>query len=146
METIDVRMHFQAPAEKVFDLLADHEGYVFIKEVSSSELLREGREHKNGVGAVRRVRLLGITFVEDIVGFDPPRRLEYRVRRCTLPIRHDIGRIDLTPVEGGTDLHWISRFELALPLAGRFLAPLLRRTMSRTFLSALDQAKARLEG
>lgn len=145
METIDVRMHFNAPVEKVWELLADHEGYTAIEEVSSAELLQEGREDRNGVGAIRKVTLKGITFVEDIVAFDPPTRLEYRVKRCTIPIRHEIGRIDLAPGDSGTDLHWISRFELPLPLVGKILEPLLRRTMSQTFISALEQLKARVE-
>jgi uncharacterized protein YndB with AHSA1/START domain len=145
VETIDIRMHFRAPIEKVWELLSDHEGYVFIKEVSLAKLLQEGRDHRNGVGAVRKVRLQGVTFVEDIVTFDPPRCLEYRVKKCTIPIRHEIGRMEFTPVGDGTDLHWTSRFELPLPLVGKMLEPLLCRSTSKAFLSALEQARARLE-
>jgi len=28
------------------------------------------------------VRVLGVTFIEDIVTFDPPNHLEYRAKKC----------------------------------------------------------------
>lgn len=31
METIELDIHIQAPIEKVWELLSDHEGYTFIK-------------------------------------------------------------------------------------------------------------------
>lgn len=145
METIDVSMHFDAPIEQVWELFTDYEGYTDIKEVSSAKLLQEGRDDRAGVGAVRQVRLQGITFVEDIVTFEPPNCLEYRVKKCTMPIRHEIGRMEFTPSKDGTDLHWTSRFEFPVPLVGKRLEPLLCRRMSKTFMSCLEQAKTKLE-
>ena len=145
METIDVNIHIDAPIEQVWELFADYEGYTDIKEVSSAKLLQEGRDERAGVGAVREARLQGIKFVEDIVIFEPPNCLEYRVKKCTMPIRHEIGRMEFTPSNDGTDLHWTSRFEFPVPLVGKRLEPFLCRRMNKTFISCLEQAKAKLE-
>ncbi|MEW6443541.1 MAG: SRPBCC family protein [bacterium] len=145
METIHVNIHIRAPAEKVWSLFSDHQGYTFIRRVSEARLLEPGREERNGLGAVRRIRILGVTFLEDIVGFDPPRRLEYRVRECTLPIRHEIGRLDFASRGDGTDINWVSRFEVPVPIVGPIFAAACRRVFSRVFQGALEEARLRLE-
>lgn len=145
MQTIEVDIHIQAPIEKVWALFTDHEGYTFISRVSEARLLEPGRPEKNGLGAVRKIRILGVTFIEDIVAFDPPTRLEYRVRECTVPIRHETGRMDFTRRRGGTDVRWVSRFELPIPVVGSLVAPVLRRIFSRAFQGALLEAKTLLE-
>ena len=145
METIEVGIHIDAPIEQVWELFTDYEAYTDMKEVSSAKLLQEGRDERAGVGAVREVRLLGIRFVEDIVTFEPPNCLEYRVKKCSMPIRHEIGRMEFTPSKEGTDIHWTSRFEFPVPLVGKKLEPFLCRRMNRTFTSCLEQAKERLE-
>jgi len=125
--------------------LSDHEGYTFIRRVSEAKLLKPGRSEKNGLGAVRRIRILGVTFLEDIVAFDPPRLLEYRVRECTLPIRHEIGRMQFTATDRGTHVHWLSRFEMPVPVVGGLLARACHRIFGRVFQGALSEARARLE-
>jgi len=145
METIEVDMHIDAPIEKVWELFTDYEGYTDIKEVSSSKILQEGHDERSVVGAVREVRLQVMKFVEDIVTFEPPSCLEYRVKKPTMPIRHEIGRMEFTPSNGGTDIYWTSRFEFPIPLVGKRLEPLLCRRMNKTFTSCLEQAKETLE-
>lgn len=145
MQTIDVTIRIRAPIERVWELISDHESYTFFKNVSEAKLLKEGTLEKNGLGAVRKVRVLGVTFVEDIVAFDPPKCLEYRVKKCTLPIRHEIGCMTLANRGEGTDIHWVTRFETPIPLVGRILAPILRGIFSKEFRSCLKQAKTRLE-
>jgi len=146
METIDLSMHFRVPIEKVWKLIADYEGYTFLEEISSSKLLQEGRDEKNGVGAVRelhfQVQGQGITFVEKIITFDPPNCLEYLIEECTIPVKHEIGRMDFTSNGDGTDIHWISRFEYP---PDRSQEPAMCQAMSETFMSFLEQIKARLE-
>ena len=145
METIEVGIHIDAPIEKVWERFTDIDAFTDLKEVSYAKLLKEGREARMGVGAVRELRLQGIKFVEDIVTFEPPSCLEYRVKKSTMPIRHDIGRMEFTPSDKGTDIHWTSRFEFPVPLIGKRLEPLLCRRMNKTFTSCLEQAKERLE-
>lgn len=145
MKTVEADLYIQAPIERVWELFTDHEGYTFFKGASEAKLLQEGSSDKNGVGAVRRFRILGITFLEDIVTFDPPRHFEYHLTECTLPIRHEIGGAEFTPRDEGTDVHWSSRFEVSIPLVGKILAPIFYRVYGKWLLYVLKQAKAKLE-
>ncbi len=145
MKTIDVSLHIEAPVEDVWDFLTDHEGMTFAREVSMAKLLREGDTERNGVGALRKVRAVGVTFEEEITRFDRPNCMEYRVRKCTIPTRHELGRIELTPEGSGTEIHWISRFESPVPIIGPLTDPLAKRIMGWLFLSGLKQAKQKLE-
>ena len=117
-----------------------------MKGVGKAKLLEEGREERNGIGAVRMVRALGITFVEDIVTFDAPHRLEYRVKKSTIPIQHEIGTMDFTTCGTATDVRWVSRFDLNIPLIGGILAAILCRVFNAVFQDFLNQSKAILEG
>jgi uncharacterized membrane protein len=144
MQTIDVSIHIQAPVEQVFDLMIDTEGCPsWLKDVSSAKLLQQGSEAKYGVGAVRSVRQSGITSVEEIVKYDPPNLFEYHIMDSTLPIRHELGRVEFVSSGDGTDVHWVSRAE------GRhvwgLLEPILGRSMRKSFKSILEQARAELE-
>jgi uncharacterized protein YndB with AHSA1/START domain len=145
MQTIDVNTHIHVPVERVWELFSDYEGYTRLKGVSKARLLAEGREERNGVGAVREVRALGVTFVEDIVTFDAPHRLEYRVKKSTVPMQHEIGTMDFTTCGDATDVHWVSRFDLNIPFIGPILAPVLCRIFNAAFQDFLNQSKAILE-
>jgi hypothetical protein len=146
MQTIDVNTHIHVPIERAWDLFSDYDGYTRLKGIGKAKLLEEGRDERNGVGAVRMVRALGITFVEDIVTFDAPHRLEYRVKKSTVPIQHEIGTMDFTTCGTATDVHWVSRFDLNIPLIGGILAAILCRVFNAVFQDFLNQSKAILEG
>ena len=83
--------------------------------------------------------------VWDAMAFDPPNYFEYRVRKSTLPMKHDLGRFKFKSTNSGTDVRWISRFELPFPVIGKMMEKSACRSMSKTFLSILEQAKADLE-
>jgi ligand-binding SRPBCC domain-containing protein len=145
MQTIDVSTHIHAPVEKVWEFFANHEGYTVLKGVGKAKLLEEGRDERNGVGAVRLERVLGVTFIENIVTFDAPNRLEYRVKKSTIPIRHDIGTMDFTICGTATDVNWVTRYEVAIPLLAILMEPILTFVFGTVFQSFLTQAKAILE-
>ena len=126
----------------VFRELTDHEGMVGLPGVTAARLLRAGAPERNGVGAIREVRVRGLRFVEEIVGYEPHRRIDYRIRECTLPLRHEFGRIDLDAVEGGTRAHWES--ELSVPGVGWLLGPLMRRMLPSGFEELLAGVEARI--
>ena len=145
METIDIAMSIRAPIERAWELLSDQEGYTFVRQVRKAELLEEGRDDKNGVGAVLKIRAMGATIVWEVVGFDPPHRFEYRITKFPLPFRHDIGSVELTPLDDRTDVRWLSRFEVPIPLAGRALEMIIRRVFGKVPGSTLEQARELLE-
>jgi len=144
MQTIEVGIHIKAPIEQVFELFIDTEGSPsWTKGASNAKLLQEGRDAKYGVGAVRSIRLSGITFVEEIVKYDPPNYFEYRIKKSTLPIQHELGRMEFVSSEGGTDVHWVSR--AGAKHFGRLLEPMIGRSMKKSFQRILEQAKVTLE-
>ena len=145
MVTVLLKVYIHAPIERVWELFSDHEGYVRFKAVSFARLLKEGQGDRNGVGAVREIHALGVKFVEDILVFEPPRRLDYKVVKCNAPLEHENGRVDLIARGEGTELHWITRFRIKLPLIGPLLAPLARLQTRDSFYDLLLEAKDILE-
>jgi len=146
METIDVGIHIQAPIEQVWDSMAIfHEEQPLAKEVKFLRILKEGPSGINGVGTVREAKIGMTKFVEEIVAFDPPNYFEYRVRKSTVPMKHDLGCFKFESTNGGTDVRWISRFELPWPVIGKMMEKYACRNMGNTFLSILKQIKAYLE-
>ncbi len=145
METIDIRLNVNASVERVWTVLSDHEGYQDYKGVSQAKLLVKGHHEKNGLGAVRLIKARGVRFIEEIVSYNPPKRFEYIVRRCNLPLNHELGSIELTARGGETEIHWVSRYEVPLPLIGEMLAKIFQPITSKGFLRLLEQMKEKLE-
>jgi hypothetical protein len=145
METIDLAIGIRAPIELAWELLSDQEGYTFARQVSKACLLREGNNDRNGVGAILKIRAMGATVVWEVVSFDPPHRFEYRITKFPLPFRHDIGTAELISRGDRTDVHWMSRFEVPVPIAGRMMELVIRRVFGKVHQSILEQAKVILE-
>jgi len=145
METIDLAISIRAPLERAWELLSDQEGYTFVRQVKKADLLEEGRGDRNGVGAVLKIRAMGATILWEVVGFEPPRRFDYRITKFPLPFRHEIGSVELTSGGDRTDVRWLSRFEVPVPLVGRMMELVIRRVFGKVHQSTLEQAKALLE-
>ncbi|MEW6555457.1 MAG: SRPBCC family protein [Actinomycetota bacterium] len=146
MHTIDLDIRIQTPIEKAWELLSDQEGYTFVRQVKSTRLLKEGRGDRNGVGAVLEIKAMGATIVWEVSVFEPPHRFEYRITGFPLSFQHDIGAVELTSDGEYTDIHWLSRFAVPVPLAGRVIESVIHRVIGKVHQSTLEQAKAILEG
>lgn len=142
MRTIQVRRTLRAPADRVFNVLADHAGYAKFEGVRSARVVRPGASEPNGVGAIREIRIGSARF-EEITVFERPTRLEYRIVRSRPPIAHDLGRIVLTPVDGGVNVEWTSIFRVALPLIGGLATAIAARRMTKGFAATLAAVEAR---
>ncbi len=145
MEAIVVKAYIHAPIDRVWDVFSDHENYSKLAGVRYSKLLKEGTDERNGLGAVREVHGMGVKFVEDIVAYEPPRLLEYKVVRCSKPIEHEIGRVELIPRGDGTEIHWVSRFRLKIPLIGKWLGKQNRAAGRAWFYTCVLDMKDKLE-
>ena len=122
MATVEVERTIAAPVERVFDLLTDHANYKQFPGLTASELLREGTEDRNGVGAMRRVSSGPVHFEEEITAFERPSRMDYVIRRVNLPIDHEGGTIRCEPRDGGTHVVWRSTFTGTTPGVGKAFA------------------------
>jgi len=145
LETIDIGIRIRAPIERAWELLSDQEGYTFAGQVSEAKLLAKGKEEKDGLGAVLRIRAMGAKIVWKVVTFDPPNRFEYRITKFPIPFHHDIGTVELTSHGDCTDVRWQSRFEVPIPLVGHILGLIICRVFGKVHESTLLQAKAILE-
>ena len=118
MRTVGVTRSIPAPAEPVFDLLADHAGYERFRGIRGSELMREGDPPPNGVGALRKVLIGPLRFEEEVTAYERPSRLEYLIVGINSPYDHDGGRILLQEMSGWTRVDWTSTFRVPGALAG----------------------------
>jgi uncharacterized protein YndB with AHSA1/START domain len=141
---VEVEEVLRAPIERVFEQLVDHENYASFDGVSSSTLTRAGADERNGVGAQRRVRLGAVLLWEDIVAFERPTLLEYRIVTMLPPVvRHVLGRVSLTPCDEGTRAVWTSEFEVRVPGLARLLEPKLAKQFDAGFRAMLQEMARR---
>lgn len=143
--SFDLRCHIKAPPEPIFAMLIDHEGYRFFPGFISSKLIREGTNHRDGVGAQRAGWFRGTYVVEEILDCKPPTRIEYRTIKCTIPLDHDRGIIELTPIDGGTDVRWTTNFGVAVPLIGDLIGRLTESSVNKTIGDILKHVKREVE-
>jgi len=129
-----------APPERIWALVADHEGMKRWAPVREVVLRRPGSPDPNGVGAVRTVRASGLVLDERITGFKPGERLGYTVLEGA-PLRDHAGEIRLEPGDGGTRVRWSVRFRPLVPGTGWLLERVLARGLERA-LAGLARAVA----
>ncbi len=129
MIEIKLTREILASPEAIFAVLSDHRGMVGWAGAREVVLRHEGDPPPNGVGAVRVIRASGLAVEEEITGFDPPKRIEYRVV-AGIPIRDHHGEIRLEPEGDFTRLCWEIRFRPLIPGTGWLLRPLLTRALT----------------
>lgn len=126
MHRIEVSERIQATPERVFSIVADHEGMKRWAGVREVVRRRPGAPDPNGEGAIRTVRAFGLVIDERITVFKPGERLEYTVIEGA-PLRDHAGEVVLTPDGDGTRVTWSVRFEPWIPGTGWLLERVLRK-------------------
>lgn len=151
MYEIRVTESIQAARERVFDALADYEHFFHGPGFEYCRVTVEGKEDRNGLGAVREISVNGLIFTEEIVRFERPSRLDYIVRTLVrasgkpVPLRHQGGQMQLTESADGTEIEWVSRFEVTVSLLGRLIERFVGPRTARGFSALLSQTKSELE-
>ena len=144
MERGVVEKTLNAPIDRVFAVLTDHENYKRFRDVADSELVKHGHPDKNGVGAVRRIHGVSLRAVldEEIPVFEPPTRFEYRVVRSRpFPLEHRLGLVELTALGDQTRVRWESVFRIKVPLLGSLLGKQAAKTATKSFRRVLEDAE-----
>ena len=113
----------------------DHVGWTDWAGLGKVRLEREGVPPPNGVGAVRLISNLGIRVAEEVVSFEPPRRMTYRVVRGPVPMQDHLGEVTFAPHPSGTLITWRCQFNCTIPGLGG----LQRRFVTRIFRTALKR-------
>jgi hypothetical protein len=145
MRTVHVTRSIPAPADPVFDLLADHADYDRFRGIRGAELMRQGEPPPNGVGAMRNVLVGPLRFEEEITAYERPSRLEYLIVRINAPYEHDGGRIRLAEAGGWTRVDWTSVFSVPGP-AGGVQERVWAYALARGFRRVLEDVETILAG
>ena len=119
-----------APVDVVWPLLGRASRWREWSFLTRSELERDGAPDPDGVGAVRRFSAYGVGSREEVVAWDPPHHLAYRIL-SGFPVRNYRSDVTLEPHAGGTRIEWTGSFDPKWPGTGRLLGAFLPVMMQR---------------
>jgi uncharacterized protein YndB with AHSA1/START domain len=138
MQRVEVQQLVAAPVERVWDQYTDHVSWTDWAGFGRVRLEREGVPAPNGVGCVRAFSSAGMSVYEEVVSFDRPRRMTYRIVRGGLPITNHLGEVVFEPRDGHTLVTWRCQFDSRIPGLGRVIRAIITR-LFRNALRALAQ-------
>jgi uncharacterized protein YndB with AHSA1/START domain len=133
MQQVEVRQVIAAPVEAVWNRYTDHRSWTEWAGIGTVTLAREGTPAPNGVGCVRVISNAGLSIAEEVLSFDAPTRMTYRIVRGALPISDHLGEVVFAPHPDGTLITWRCRFNSRIPGLGG----LFRLGIARLFRNAL---------
>ncbi|QIE58037.1 hypothetical protein G5B37_00175 [Rasiella rasia] len=98
--------------QKFWEFFVDHKWYSQ-SEIMAGEIvvLKEGKDHPQGLGAVRKILIGDINLTEDIVGFDPPNYFSYAVHEGGMPVNKYRGEFFYESKNGGMLWKYKGNFE-----------------------------------
>ena len=138
MFRIHVERVLEKDIESVFEAISDHARYSRFPGVSKSLLIEEGRDEKNGIGALRIVGAGRLELTERITRFERPNRMHYQIEKSSpFTVQHTKGEIVLKPEGEQTRVTWVSEGHVQVPLLGGVMDRLAERSFSRAFNSLL---------
>lgn len=142
MAEIVLQQRFAAPTDKVFDAITDHEGMGAWMPGATVTLDRPGSAERNGLGAIRRIRARGLVILEEVVRFERPTAMDYRVLRGG-PIRDHLGAIRIEDHGDESGLEWRIRFAFPWWSGGELGAALLARILGAELRGGLERLARR---
>ena len=98
--------------------------------LTKSGLERAGAPDPDGVGAVRRFSRYGVGSREEVVAWEPPRHLAYRILQG-FPVRNYRSDVTLEPAGAGTRIKWAGSFDPKFPGTGRLIEAVLAVMMRK---------------
>jgi len=130
-----------APIETVFDAITNHRGIAdYVWAVRRSTLDREGTPAPNGVGAIRRLEVVGPPIVEEIIDYQRPSRYAYKMLSGA-PVRDHVGTVELRESGSGTTVSWHLRSTPKIPGLDWLLAPVLKRVIGELLKGGIKSAE-----
>ncbi|MCZ4497740.1 MAG: hypothetical protein JWQ74_293 [Marmoricola sp.] len=129
-----------SPVDHVWSVLAHHEGMSSWAPGLKVTLDREGSPERDGLGAVRRINAPGPApaIVEEIVAFEPGRKLGYRAK-AGVPFKNYSGEVVLSPAGTGTRIDYSITIDERVPLVEKGAAG----AVAKVLLSSLVRASKR---
>ena len=143
MKTITVTRTLKAPIEKVFDAIADHANYKDFPGIKDSKLVKQGKDDKNGVGAVREIDAGKAWFQEEITAYERPKRLDYLIVKSRPPLEHKGGSVQLERNGTGCIVTWSTTVGVKIPLIGGLIDKLMLPQLERGLAGTLKHIEKR---
>jgi uncharacterized protein YndB with AHSA1/START domain len=102
MSEFVVESTVKARPETVFDVYTNHCGYAnLVGLIRTAELEREGKPPPNGLGAIRKLHLVGATMREEVTEYERPTSYSYRMLSGA-PLDEYTSRVTFAPTDAGT--------------------------------------------
>ena len=106
MSEFTIEAAVSAKPATVFDVYLDHRGYAkLLGLIRTAELEREGEPPPNGLGAIRKLHLIGATVREEVTDYERPARYSYRML-SGLPLDQFEATVGFAPTEEGTSVSY----------------------------------------
>ena len=140
MIQIGLEIHIDAPRNRVWEILTNHERMPEWFPAHEVIRRRPGEPDPNGIGAQRVVRISGLAIEEVITAFKPCEHLEYSVTGGAPFVDHTADVI-LMDEDEGTRVRWCARLQPLIPGTGW----LVKSNVTRTLERALSGLKRRAE-
>jgi len=125
-----VEARSDAPVEVVWPLLGEARRWRDWSFLTATGLEREGTPDPDGVGAVRKFTRYGVGSREEVVAWDPPHHLAYRIL-SGFPVRDYRADVTLEPAGTGTRIEWAGTYDPKWPGTGRLLQAVVPKMMQR---------------
>ena len=133
MQHVSVQQFIPAPPHAVWDQYTDHVSWTHWAGLGKVHLERQGDPAPNGTGCVRIISSAGVSVAEEVLAFEIPKRMTYRILRGGLPIKDHLGEVNFKAQDEGTLITWRCQFNSRIPgLGGIF-----QRVITYLFRSAL---------
>lgn len=137
---IEHTVRIAAPITKVWEAFADHEGMSAWSGFKGVKQTADGVPDRRGRGAERWMKGPAGAIAEQVVDWQPPHSMRYRVIQGSPLVCHQ-GEIRLAPAGAETEVTWTIRFRSKVPGTGG----LLRAVLNRGLRAALGNLQALLE-
>ena len=144
MQSFGLEYRLSCPPQVVFAELADP---TYIERIAPFQVtvthVRDGQGHRHGVGSIRRIQpWFGPAYEEEILVFEPDRRMEYTTVKG-VPFDHHRGIYRTEPDGAGTRFTFHLEFSSRLPGLARLIKTPLELVNRRGFDNLARQLEAR---
>lgn len=120
----------EAAPQAVWDALADVPSWPRWTTAQRASYEREGVPVPGGVGAIRRIGVGPMISREEIVAFEPPRKMSYTML-SGMPVKNYLAHVELRDERGGTAISWTASFDPKVPGTGPVLRLVLAAALKK---------------
>lgn len=136
MNAMQVKKEFNAPVEKVFELLSKHATYNVAFAPVQVVRIKDSADPQrpDGVGSVRRLGLGPVKPIqEEITVLVPNQRIEYKIIKNPL-VKHHLGIIEFEPAaENKTLVTYTIEFQARVPFVSKLVLAQLKSAIKLGF-------------